>query len=71
MKGGHALPDIALAELMGCHLIGKDERYRKNSTQIHPVERSLCVQRDEARGVSCIDLGGVEIHSIYRISLEA
>ena len=43
----------------------------RDAAQVYPVERSLRVQRDEVQGVSCIELGDVEIHSIYRISLEA
>ena len=42
----------------------------RGAAQVYPADRSLRVHRDEARGASCIELGDVEIHSIYRISLE-
>lgn len=40
------------------------------AAQVYPVERKLTLRRDEARCVTCIDLADVEIHNIYRISLE-
>ena len=40
------------------------------AAQVYPVERKLTLRRDEARCVTCIDLADVEMHNIYRISLE-
>ena len=42
----------------------------REAVQGSPEARELPLRRDAARGVCCIELGDVEIHNIYRISMD-
>lgn len=43
----------------------------REAVQVYPELRKLPLRRDAVRGVCCIELGEVEIHNIYRISLDS